>query len=153
MIGAAQGVSVPELIEVGGQFLIPLLVGLLTKSSTPAKYKWFAMAVLTGLNASLVGMSQQSDPAAMLVTAAFGVIVSLGVKKGIFDPTGVTDWAQSVLVKDKSATAAPVGPPDDEDAGGATDLPSEESVPAACPVRHKEGSRASVLCKGNCSKK
>lgn len=83
--------------------LLPVLVGLLTKQSTPSHVKALGLlglsAVKTVVEAFLVGGTDFS-----LTRTAYTVGVNFGIAVvmyfGLFKPTGVTEAAQKALVKD-----------------------------------------------------
>jgi len=132
----AQNVSVPDLVQVAIQFGLPLLVGLVTKSSTPSKYKALLLVALTGANTALLGYTGPSDLASLGLTALLGIVVSIGAHKGVFEPTGLTDLTQRLLIKDSEPEVVeePVLEPEPEE--------------PLCPIKHKVGSAASAKCTG-----
>lgn len=83
--------------------LLPVLVGLLTKQSTPSHVKALGLlglsAVKTVVEAFLVGGGDFS-----LSRTVFTVAVNFGIAVvmyfGLFKPTGVAEAAQKALVKD-----------------------------------------------------
>lgn len=81
--------------------VLPLLVGLLTKSSTPKDVKFVLLSILTAVNvAGTSFLSGTTDVKTLAFSAVCGLLVALGTHYGIYKPTGLAQKAQDTLVKD-----------------------------------------------------
>lgn len=144
--------SLPEIVNVLVQIGIPLLISLVTKASTSNKVKWSLLAALTGLNTALLAYNPGQDALSLILTALFGVVVSLGAHHGILVPTGLTGRAEAMLVKDKPEPEHEVGveshpeecgePEDIADVTDTEDTDEEEYVDAEEEASAEAGTEA-----------
>lgn len=86
-------------------FVLPLVVGLVTKSSTAASTKAILLLALTALTNVLTQFAGAAEDAGFpwgttLVTAAVGFAMAVAVHFGLWKPTGATITVQAALVKD-----------------------------------------------------
>lgn len=146
-------VSVADLVNVLVQVGIPMVVALVTKGSTSNAVKWTILSVLTGLNCALLAWAPGTTIPSLLLSGAFGFIVSLGAHHGIYVPTGVTQKLQSMLVKDKPDYQDQLQDEQEALIDEELEEASEEPVEALegdelppCPVKHKAGSKAALRC-------
>jgi len=96
--------------------ILPLLVGLVTKTVTSSSWKavWLALlAAASGLLAELLAATQAGRPYDFgigLITALVGFITAVGMHFGLYKPTGLSTKLQRVGMKD--AGTAGEGPND-----------------------------------------
>lgn len=106
--------------------VLPLVVGLVTKSSTPKDVKFVLLALLTAVNvAGTSFLGGVTDPLTLAITAVSGLLVALGSHYGIYKPTGVTDVVQGAVVKDDPEPEYPEVTPDEYAALGVEDVGPE----------------------------
>lgn len=96
-------------------FVLPLLVGLVTKTSMDGRLKALllaglnlVLALLTELGRSLAA-GTTFDLGVALTTALPAFIVSVGAHTGLWKPTGATYTVQHALVKDAPQRAVDDG--------------------------------------------
>jgi hypothetical protein len=104
-----------SIVQLCIAFVLPLLVGLVTKTSMRGGVK---ALLLAGLNLVLALLSELAraltagetfDLGVALISALPAFIVSVGAHMGLWKPTGVTNTVQHLLVTDKDTT--PQAPP------------------------------------------
>lgn len=97
------------VVALALQFLLPLLVGLLTKQSWPPALKAVLLLALTAVGQFLVALQDYlTTPGdattfawqALLYNMIIGFVVSVAVHFGLWKPTGVSATAQMSLVND-----------------------------------------------------
>lgn len=97
----------PVLISLLISFVIPLLVGLVTKWSTNPTLKALLLLLFASVNALLTQiLVNLNDHAAfswkvLLLNAVLNFVVAVAAHFGLWKPTNTTAKAQSSLVKDK----------------------------------------------------
>lgn len=100
--------STRGLVALALQFLLPLLVGLVTKQSWPSGMKAILLIALTIATQFLVQLQDYlSGPTAepfdwrSIAYASFvGFVISVAAHFGLWKPTGAAESAQESLVKD-----------------------------------------------------
>lgn len=99
-----------SIVQLCVAFVLPLLVGLVTKTSMRSGVK---ALLLAGLNLVLAVLSELAraltsgetfDLGVALISALPAFVVSVGAHMGLWKPTGVTSMAQHALVKDSDTT-------------------------------------------------
>jgi len=115
------------------QLVLPLLVGLVTKSSTGAGVKNALLLGLTALNTGLLAVAGgETDYKAVGVTLLLNYATATAVHYKLYKPSGVTAVTQDLLVRDKpEAEYDPEFPADYEeveavDVGSEADEAAEE---------------------------
>lgn len=99
------------LIALAIQFLIPLLVGLVTKQSWSPALKAVLLLFFTAVTQFLVAWSD-SDEAfrwqAVAYSIGIGFVISVASHFGLWKPTGATEATQSSLVADPPSARRPI---------------------------------------------
>ncbi len=99
-----------SIVQLCIAFVLPLLVGLVTKTSMRGGVK---ALLLAGLNLVLALLSELAraltagetfDLGVALISALPAFIVSVGAHMGLWKPTGVTNTVQHLLVTDGDTT-------------------------------------------------
>ena len=96
------------IVQLLLQFLLPLLVGLLTKQSWPSGTKAILLLALTAVSQFLVQVQDYlSGPdgsvfnwQSVLYATVIGFAISVATHFGLWKPTGASDTAQMTLVND-----------------------------------------------------
>lgn len=94
------------LVSLALQFLLPLLVGLVTKQSWAPSFKAVLLLAATAVGQLLIalqdslGRSEHFNWQAWLWTVGVGFAISVAVHFGLWKPTGAADNAQDTLVRD-----------------------------------------------------
>lgn len=100
--------STRGLVALAIQFLLPLLVGLVTKQSWPSGMKAMLLMALTILSQFLVQLqdyltglhAEPFDWRSIAYASLIGFVVSVATHFGFWKPTGAADSAQQTLVTD-----------------------------------------------------
>ena len=104
-----------SIVQLLIAFVLPLLVGLVTKTSMRGGVKALLLAGLNLLLALLselgraLGANETFDLGVALISALPAFVVSVGAHLGLWKPTGVTNTVQHLLVTDGDTTP-PVPP-------------------------------------------
>lgn len=96
------------IVALALQFLLPLLVGLLTKRSWPSSMKAILLLALTAVAQFLVQLQDfwagpdgsRFDWQSVAYAVLLGFVVSVATHFGLWQPTGATRVAQMTLVND-----------------------------------------------------
>lgn len=96
------------LVALALQFLLPLLVGLLTKAGWPTRTKAILLLALTAVTQFLVQLQDSLSGAdgsrfdwqSVAYAIMIGFVVSVASHFGLWKPTGATLVAQMTLVND-----------------------------------------------------
>jgi hypothetical protein len=96
------------LVALALQFLLPLLVGLLTKQSWPSGTKAILLLLLTAVTQFLVQLQDflagpdgsRFDWQSIAYAVLIGFVVSVATHFGLWKPTGAAATAQMTLVND-----------------------------------------------------
>lgn len=96
------------IVQLVLQFLLPLLVGLLTKQSWPSSHKAILLLALTAVGQFLVqlqdslggGDGSRFDWQSVAYAIVIGFVISVASHFGLWKPTGASATAQMTLVND-----------------------------------------------------
>lgn len=98
--------SLGGILAIVIQFVLPLFVGLVTKSSTSAGVKAVLLLVLSAITQMIVAWSEaiahgtHFSWTTALWSILVGFVIAVAVHFGLWKPTGTADAAQASLVKD-----------------------------------------------------
>jgi len=100
------------LLALALQFVLPLVVGLVTKRSWPSGVKAVLLLFLTAVGQLLTAWLDAENThvalewKAVLWSIGVGFVISVAVHFGLWRPTGAADAAQDALVSDKARPQA-----------------------------------------------
>lgn len=99
--------SLMGLLNLAIVVLLPLLVGLVTKSSTGAGVKAVILLALSGLSSVIMAWQAALEAGTVfnwvgvVYTTAINFAIAVAVHFGLWKPTGAASAAQSALVSDR----------------------------------------------------
>lgn len=80
--------------------VLPLVVGLVTKGSTPAVVKSLLLLALTAGITAAAAVASGADIKSSCVTGALSYATAVATHYGVLKPTGAADAVQAVGIKD-----------------------------------------------------
>lgn len=96
------------LVALALQFVLPLLVGLVTKRSWPDGWKATLLLALSAFTQFLVAFqdaitsAEQFHWQVWVYNTVIGFVIAVAVHFGLWKPTGASDSAQDTLINDKA---------------------------------------------------
>lgn len=90
---------------------VPLVVGLVTKTSMHAGIKVLLLLFLSAANGTLLEIQASSGGVSVgnaLLATIGSFVISIAVHKGVYRPVGMTQVVQESLVTDKSERGHPL---------------------------------------------
>lgn len=103
--------TLAALIGLMISFVLPLLVGLVTKASWPAALKAVLLLALQAITQGIVAWQAAGadvDWRGYVYAVLLGFVMSVAAHFGLWKPTGLADVAQMTLVNDGMSDDAPM---------------------------------------------